>query len=256
MSQVKISQEVSAILNASVWDDASHTVTLSGQLPANEYKKVAKIIETAGGKWNRGRKCHVFTPEAFTKLREGLVGGAMRDDKKHFQEYFTPAALAARVVELAQVGGCNVLEPSAGRGAIATECLAQGAESVFCYEIQPQHAEVLSLDGRYQDVICDDFLKHTPGSYDERFERIVMNPPFAKGAALKHVEHALTKWLAPDGRLVAVIPNIIETRAFEKFVNTNFVKRFASWSYEKIPAGSFRESGADVSTVILTLNTL
>lgn len=253
MSQLAISAEVSEILNRSTWDDAAHTVTIHQVLERKEYEAVDKIIKASGGKWNRGKKCHVFDDAAYGKLREALGSGSIRDDKKHFQEYFTPAALAARVVELAQVGGCSVLEPSAGRGALAKECIAQGAGDVFCFEIQPQHAESLSLDGRYQDVICGDFLQHKPGSREERFERIVMNPPFTKGAAIKHVAHARDNWLAPGGRLVAVMPNIKDGRDFAKFTcpGTHQMKEI---QFEDVPEGTFQESGTGVRTMIVIID--
>jgi hypothetical protein len=68
-----------------------------------------------------------------------------------------------------------------------------------------------------------------------------MNPPFAPNAAdIKHVRHAL-KFLAPGGRLVAIVANGPRQRE-------QLMPDASEWI--DLPAGSFAESGTNVNAAI------
>lgn len=250
MSQIKLSDEVKDILTRSSIEGT--LLKLPEQLDRKSYEAVNKIITAAGGKWNRHKGGHIFSEEAIAKLNAALAEGTVRNDKKHFQEFFTPPSLAARVVELAQVGGCRVLEPSAGRGALAKECLEHGASRVCCFELQPRHAEALRLDGRYAYAKQCDFLEQHPIMAQEQFQRIVMNPPFTKGAALTHLKHAMN-WVAPGGRIVCILPDIRTQTAFLKFACPGH-HEMKDFTLEDVPEGTFKESGTCVRTMIMVIN--
>ena len=109
-------------------------------------------------------------------------------------------ALAA----LKPFGDCNdvltklrVLEPSAGRGALAS-ALRPHVRSVTCVEIDPVNVEYLASHGF--SVYQEDFLDFDVD--DRRFSLAVMNPPFEDGQAEQHVLHAL----ALAERVVAHVP--------------------------------------------------
>jgi 16S rRNA G1207 methylase RsmC len=70
-----------------------------------------------------------------------------------------------------------------------------------------------------------------------------MNPPFADGADIKHILHART-FLNPGGKLVAICANGPRQQAA--------LQPLAS-SWEPLPAGTFKESGTNVNTVLLTI---
>ncbi len=101
----------------------------------------------------------------------------------------TPADLAARVVELAEIEpGQDVLEPSGGTGNILAACFhlngagftgtPAGGKTV-AVEINAALAEHLRQEYPQADVRCADFLACN-GELGT-FDRIVMNPPFANG---------------------------------------------------------------------------
>ncbi|MCH8807033.1 MAG: methyltransferase, partial [Planctomycetes bacterium] len=96
-----------------------------------------------------------------------------RGIKDFFQ---TPEPVARRMVEMADIQpGMEVLEPSAGAGAIASKIKEAAPEAnLTVVEAAPQLSEILREQGF--DVRQENFLERG-GAYD----RIVMNPPFSKG---------------------------------------------------------------------------
>lgn len=212
-----------------------------GQLERKLYERVNKALTNAGGKWNRQTGAHLFKSDAGPKLVAMLGSGVSVDEKKRDQSFFTPPELAREVVELADVYGRRVLEPSAGRGALADACRAAGAKIIQCVEINVEYYTALWEKGH----ICQrtDFLTFPIG---KRFERIVMNPPFTKNQDIKHVNHAL-KWLAPGGILVAIMMDSQRRKGFEEIV--------AKYNPEviEVERGAFKESGTMIPTIIVKI---
>lgn len=133
-------------------------------------------------------------------LRELVASGCVPDTKAH-QYYPTPPDLAARAVELADIGPADVvLEPSAGQGHLAE--ILPGNLRTTCVEASALHCAILRAKGL--DVLEGDFLKVSPFDIGP-VDRVVMNPPFDRGQWRAHVEHAAT-FLADGGRLVAILP--------------------------------------------------
>jgi protein-L-isoaspartate O-methyltransferase len=154
------------------------------------------------------------------------------------QLFPTPPELAARVVELAEIGaGHSVLEPSAGTGRLL-DALPPDVGRVVAVEINAGLARQLEASRPAADVRCADFLACN-GELG-LFDRIVMNPPFAGGADIAHVRHALGK-LAPGGRLVAIVAN--GPRQREKLMPE-------AEEWVDLPAGSFESSGTGVHAAI------
>ncbi len=111
----------------------------------------------------------------------------------------TPAAIVARMLdECGNLADRDVLEPSAGRGDIASAARDRGGR-VTCYELNGRLAGILALDGF--ETTEADFLTIAPA---EKFDFVVMNPPFEKHADHAHVLHAF-KFLRPGGLLVALV---------------------------------------------------
>lgn len=179
---------------------------------------------------------------------------------KNYGFFPTPSHLVSRVLEAGQVGTpatwrgdyprLSILEPSAGLGAIAQAAAAAG-HLVTAVEIQPGHATHLREAGGLQRVLCEDFLALDPAGLG-LFDRVLMNPPFDGGRDVDHVTHAL-RFLAPGGRLVAIMAAGVEFREDRK--TTDFralVERFGG-TFQDLPAGSFQESGTNVNTVLLSV---
>jgi predicted RNA methylase len=142
----------------------------------------------------------------------------------------------------------HVLEPSAGTGNLARRCAEKGA-AVDCVEIQPHLAGQLQAEGKYRKVLSVDFLMLTP---EPAYDKVVMNPPFDMERDIDHVMHAWG-FLKDDGHLVAIMSAGTEFRetkkagAFRKFVEKN------GGRFRDLPPGSFRESGTNVNTVIVSI---
>lgn len=130
-------------------------------------------------------------------LDQVVCSGCIPDHKSH-QFYPTPASVAEKAIELAEIGPEHTcLEPSAGQGGLANMMLST---RTTCVEISDLHCQILKAKG-YATVQAD-FLKFTS---DKPFDRIVMNPPFSEGRWQAHLQHAASM-LAVGGRLVAILP--------------------------------------------------
>ncbi len=141
-----------------------------------------------------------FDYEPGEVISEILCLGCIPDAVSH-QFYPTPADIAEKAVALAVDGagaGDRWLEPSAGTGNLAA--LFPDGANVECVEVSALHAAVLRARGF--SAIKADFLKVPRGA---TYDRIVMNPPFSEGRWQAHLDHA-AGMLAPDGRLVAILP--------------------------------------------------
>lgn len=167
------------------------------------------------------------------------------------QLFVTPPELAADVVGFADVEGRTVLEPEAGLGALALEAVRQGAAVVRC--IDNAAACVSALQAAGLEVTAGDFLTMLPRAGLPKVERIVMNPPFADGADVAHVTHAYREWLAPGGRLVAIMSAGVKFREDKKTAAFRALVKDCGGLIEDLPDASFKSSGTFVRTVIVTL---
>lgn len=153
------------------------------------------------------------------------------------QLFPTPPDLARRMVELAGIEpGHRVLEPSAGTGALLEAIVEAGGVPVaveingrLCAQLRQRFADVREADF----MACNGDLG--------KFDRIVMNPPFAAAMDAQHIQHARTM-LKPGGRLVAICAN--GPRQYTAL-------RALAMTWEQLPMGTF--GGTNVRTVLLTM---
>ena len=180
-------------------------------------------------KWFQNRNAHLWC------LRPDLLRRANRLIAEHFGEavgegpdaagarrytrakphhhdvedfYETRPEAVARIVRAAALNpGLDVLEPSAGSGAIAVGIWEATGSWPDCIEIDSDRAEALRERAPPGAVVEMDFLAMHP---EPEYDRILMNPPWGKGAGVQHVHHAL-RFLKPGGRLVAVLgPGLLD----------------------------------------------
>lgn len=239
---LKADDNIIAILKQAKIDDEG--LTLQGQLSRPDYVAVNKFLDIAGAKWDRGKAKHVFTtPQAGEKIKELLSSGELLDEKKHFQAFYTPKNIAQEAVNLAYIeNGMEILEPSAGAGALAVPAREAGG-NVTCIEMNPYALE--ELQKLALNTIHTNFLDASPMPV---YDRVIMNPPFTKGQDIKHILHAL-KFLKEGGILIAICAN--GPKQQEK-LKPLVEKTGGVW--QELPAGSFKESGTNVNTVLLSIN--
>lgn len=244
-NMMKASDFVMGVLRAAKIEEDG--LTLNSQLTPKEYKEVDKFLKSAGAIWKRNQKRHLFEPGAKERLQNLLNSGEMLNEKKHFQSYYTPEAIAEEVVELAGITeSMCVLEPSAGHGAIAKAILKK-TKDIVCIEIDPSAVKVLKENGF--NTIEGNFLEW---QLPRQFDRVVMNPPFTAGQDIEHVMNAYRS-LKPDGVLVAIMSpsftfsTVNRCKEFRKFLDVN------GEILMELPEGTFKESGTNIRTIVIRL---
>lgn len=221
------------------------------QLDRRLYEAVNKVLVAGGGKWNRKSGAHVFGAPAADFVEGILLTGRYSDEKKDFNAFYTPADLAALVIQRADIRqGMRVLEPSAGEGALARP-VALLVSDVVCVDVRPT-TFLVEWDRAALEAHEGDFLALTFADLGT-FDRVVMNPPFAKRQAEAHVLHAFS-FLKPGGRLVAIMPVSVTFR--DDRIGSEFRAFLAHHSavVERLPEGAFRSSGTAVSTVMIIVD--
>lgn len=249
-----------ALQNAAV---SGNRLELAGQLDRKLYQRVAKAIELMGGRWDRRAKCHLFEDQAEDVVADAVATGTVLDLKKAFQFFETPVVVAQQLVRAADVRAFHsVLEPSAGRGRIVDALIdvraSTGGGIVTACEIQERfHGDLIALGRKGVEVSIlhpFDFLKVPPLPV---FDRIVANPPFARGQDMDHVRH-MGSLLKVAGRLVSVMSpafRFYESRRAREFRLWLDGEEIA-WSWRALPADTFVESGTSVSAGVLTVDRL
>jgi predicted RNA methylase len=260
---MRVDNTVLNVLSNSLMDGPR--LVLQGQLDRALYVQTNKVLEAAGGKWDRKAKAHVFPVEAADAMEQIIQTGEVtliRTIQQDFGYFPTPPAVVARLIELADVRkGMTVLEPSAGQGAIVLPLLDVTAD-VMAYELLEANADALAkamrahpTKGGMSMVVQQDFLTVEPApltSWVGRYDRVVMNPPFARQADIHHVNHAL-KFLKPDGLLVSVMSAGITFRDNKLTQDFRDLIRARGGDIEALPEGAFKDSGTMVRTVIVTI---
>ncbi|MFE7099954.1 hypothetical protein [Streptomyces erythrochromogenes] len=195
---MKIDPDVLEAIRAARCDESA--LYLSGQLDDRLYQRVNLALSAVGGKWDRFKRAHLFTGTAADAIAGLLAVGAVTTDAE--RGYFpTPPALVDEILDLVDLqAGHEVLEPSAGTGVMA-ERIADRGGVVDCIELDPGRAETIRNGGYAREVTVADFLA-LPVS--PRYDRVVMNPPYAKQADIRHVKRAL-RCVRPNGLLVAIM---------------------------------------------------
>lgn len=246
---MKVDNEVLGVLDKAT--TTGKALVLNGQLDRKLYERTTKVLEAAGGKWNRSAKAHLFGSDAADCMEQIILTGEVTIPQD-FGYFPTPPAVVRRVMELAEISDdMLVLEPSAGQGnlAVAASKQANGV-MVDAIELLSKNVDALiELNSHLSGIQEADFLALTPKAI---YDRVVMNPPFAKQDDIRHVLHAL-KFLKPDGLLVSVMPSSVTFRDNKLTTEFRALIRQRGGDIEALPEGSFKESGTAVNTVIVTI---
>lgn len=240
---LKFDSDVLRTIDNMEWNDNGTLGKLVGQLDRKLYEKVNKALEAMGGKWNRGMGGHAFSSDPRPKVEGLQKTGVLCVARDGFFE--TPESIVNRMFELVYPRG-KVLEPSAGKGAIA-DLLRVGTENIHCVEFDAERAQLLSQKG--YEVFCMDFMAF---SAPQPYDTIFMNPPFENNQDIDHVMRAFAM-LARGGGLVSVMGEgafFRETHKASEF--REFLEDQGAY-VEQLPDKSFRSSGTDVSARLVVL---
>lgn len=195
-------QATRAIKQDGNWQHPFRHEKVANALKYDHYKadkhavaEAATVLESIGGvKSSEGWWQFDYAPQDV--VSEIVASGCVPDQKAH-QFYPTPAGLAQRVIDLAEIDDSHFcMEPSAGTGVLA-DLMPNGT---ICCEVSALRCAILEAKG--YTVINDDFLSCRGATMD----RICMNPPFDQGRWKAHIEHASTL-IRDNGRIVAILPS-------------------------------------------------
>lgn len=260
---MKISTEVLAVISGAVVSGSR--LNIVGLLEKPLYHKVAKVIEAAGGKWNRSAQAHVFQGDAGEAVESLLLTGEVVSVKKEFGQFETPDGIATMAINMARIQpGMRLMEPSCGSsGQLLIPMLKTRPAFLQAFEIDERSADrvdervcnYFAAEGRSNDrvvaITCMDFLTviAIPNCYDV----IVMNPPFANRADVLHVLHAL-KFLTKKGRLVAIMSESVTYRQDKLTAGFRALVGQRGGIIVPLPEGSFKTAGTSVRTVMVAID--
>jgi phospholipid N-methyltransferase len=170
--------------------------------------------------------------------------------------YFpTPESLADQLVSLSCIQpGNRILEPSAGSGNLIDAMLRSHQDMHVSYcELNCFLLEILR--DKYAEIEGVGFVGRDVFDLDsnriERFDRVIMNPPFENGEDADHVLHAWCSLLGAGGILTAIVSGGLFSRQDKKAKNFREFIRDEGARVHDIPAGSFKSSGTGVETKIV-----
>ncbi|MGM9465415.1 hypothetical protein [Streptomyces murinus] len=241
---MRVDPDVLGVIKSAIADGPA--LRLPCQLDSKLYKRTDQVLRVIGGEWNRYKRAHIFPVDAAEAISDLLITCEVitEADRGYFS---TPAPVVGQLLELAELTpGCEVLEPSAGRGAIAELAAARGAV-VDCIELDADRADHIRSGGYARRVTTADFLS-VP--VRRRYQRAIMNPPFSKRQDIQHVERAL-RFVQPGGLVVAVM---IESLSFRTDrVTKDFLARVreARGTITELPDNAF--PGRRVRTAIVVI---
>lgn len=222
-----------------------------GQLDRATYAAVNKVLEAAGGKWNRGQKCHVFADDAADTIEPILLTGEYARTKQDFGQFDTPDDVALTAVNWLRITpGMSVLEPNVGLGNLAHAAERAGAR-VTGVEIDAARLAKAKARCKFVDTVCTDFLTLNLRDFPAPFDAVLMNPPFAKKADIAHVLHATT-FVKRGGHIVAIMGASLTFRQDAKTDAFRAMLDARGASIQPLPAGSFKESGTGVNAVMVS----
>lgn len=242
---MQIQREVLEVLSSSVVE-GQILILPPTQLERKLYVKVNEVLTALGGRWTPKLKGHLFASDPQEAIENAILTGSY-DKLTHNGFFETPPEIVQQMIEKAGVQRVHrVLEPSAGRGAIAERL---PAASVLCIENRSDNVRVLREKGF--ETLEEDFLRVVAIGY-RLFDRVVMNPPFEQRADVDHVLHAYG-FLNSTGILVSIMSTGILFCKREKSVTLRHLIE-AKGDIEELPTGAFRASGTNVQTVMVTLH--
>lgn len=217
------------------------------QLDRKLYLKVNKVLENLGGKWSRPAKAHMFQSDVgpvFADVCETGTYEAKLDELSKVYNFFeTPVPLAHWMVQMANLNAnTTVLEPSAGRGAIAHQIRNAGVEPDVIELNDDMRRALVSNSFR---VVNHDFMDQ-----EESYDVIIANPPFSGGRDARHILHMIE---LAKRRVISVCSAALLFRDTGPYPELR--AKIAELGGETIAldSGSFKESGTMVATCLVVV---
>jgi len=156
----------------------------------------------------------------------------------------TPDELIDRMIYISDLkDGNTILEPSAGIGSILDRVvsnLSYGNCKLYCCETQYSLQNILELKG-YTIAAGDIFKVKDSEIPMDKFDTILMNPPFEKQQDIDHVKYCYDNFLKEGGNLVSVMSLSVKSHTSSKATEfRDFVDENGEW--HEVEQGAFKSS--------------
>lgn len=211
------------------------------------YDDIKRLAQAAGGKYRKSGFDFENEHYAQAALHAIQQGRNLKQETQFFDT--SPQEAEMMLCDLdGDFRGGRMLEPNAGRGALADVAQRLEFSEVVLVENHPPHAQHLrSRTGKCgEHVVEQDFLSLT-AQQTGLFDVILMNPPFTDGAAIDHVSHALS-FLQPHGQLVAIMPSNAGDGKGNKEARFGKLLEILNQPVTDLPEGAFKHAGTGVKT--------
>lgn len=199
----RLPMEVIDLLSAMEYRRDYYTLNLFAK-SKDSISKTTQVLEEIGAELSFNRDKTIawvkFDYEAGPVIEQLIYTGVV-PEQASYQFYPTKSQIgeeAARRLDIEL--GKRYCEPSAGVGNLAQYL---PIETTLCIELAQVRAKVLEAKGYH--TVRADFLEWAVRNCDQRFDGILMNPPFSKGRALAHLQAASTL-ISREGKIVAILP--------------------------------------------------
>lgn len=229
-------------------------------LTNDEYDSIKYIVESANGHWREKLKGFQFDysiQDVNNRLvdilnRQSIIISEVQKFQIENQFYPTPEYIAFKMCCDANISSHHtVLEPSAGKGDLLRQ-IQKFSTNYTAVESNRENAEYLKRTfNNVYNMTFENYYRRI--FYKTRFDRIVMNPPFANALDIKHIMMAF-ELLKDDGKLIGLMAeNSIYydrpiTKVFNQFLNDT------NAHVSQIPHGSFRDSGTLVDIIQIEID--
>ena len=161
-----VTQDVLSVLSDCQFH--ANQLVLPDQLDRALYVKTNKVIELAGGKWNRKAKAHLFPVNAEERIELVILTASVDKPKDDFNFFPTSEKVIRHMLDSVSLhAGDRVLEPSCGDGRILYAAYQEQPDIILTgVELEPVRAELLRknelITSTGAELVECDFLSWNP----------------------------------------------------------------------------------------------
>ncbi len=276
-----ISSEARDVLrNVHYLPAVSRLLITRDELAPKVFREVKEICTRLGARWNQASQSFLFGYDP-TRALEVVQASGVMPPKNPYAHFQTPDSISEGMIRYEFrlfegehypgyhhgqplhachyiPAGLRILEPSAGKGAIARwirqlySMLGREDYTLHCCEIDPINRAILEQ----QDFagVADDFLTYHLEPGEALYDIVIMNPPFLDLEYIEHIEHAWELLSDREGRLVAIVPSSFFWREEAKCQRfRTLVRLYGEEPPMVYPRGRFKESGTTIETALVSL---
>lgn len=248
------------------------TVKLHAHLDRPDYEQADAALRrlAGGGHYQPRARVHVYRDDPGPELAAVLATGLLPQDPKLRDGWYpTPEGVADNLavnyalngLQVEHDGALRVLEPSAGKGALA--------DAMVKFHVEPQRVRCVEPDV-WRSAVCR--AKGYPtwtmrfqtwairNAGEPPFDVVVMNPPFTEaGNPTAWADHLLLAWslVGPGGSLAGIVPRCVQYRRQHPKIErvASLVDRYG-YCYDHLDRDDFTPSGYGGHPLIVQLSRL